>query len=343
MPDRLDLLFQTSHRLTQDAVGSLTAADLDQLRSIASGSQPSLYRARAIDALVLAAAPDAPQLLGEILGNPDEDPAVRAAAATQLARTARPEAEDLLLRGLATATNLIVRVKILGALARVGSPFSLSELDPLTRDPEPAVSRVAAFSRSVIAYRAGLSGHQVPVPDDFLEVDPKASAPLVVGRAGVEETRATLADLGNDTFGLDLSGRVGLRIDCGLTRLFLLLSEEFSRRGLAGLLRQPMLPGLIAQRAPSDGSYSVRMVLLAGPEEDKGFHVAVHRTDGGQLLFGSGAVDEEGGTFELRSVQGQGRLAALLRGRVQGSEIIFTEAASSQQVGGQLTPQPLTP
>jgi hypothetical protein len=343
MPDRLELLFQTSHRLNQEAVGSLTAADLDRLQSIVSGREPSPYRARAMDALVLAAAPVAPQLLGEILGNSDEDSAVRAAAATQLARTARPEAEDLLLRVLPAVTDLVVRVKIVGALARVGSPFSLSELDRLARDPEPAVSRLAAFSRSVIAYRAGLSGHQVPVPDDFLEVDAKTSAPLAVGPAGVEEVRATLADLRNDTFGLNLSSRVGLRIDCGLTRLFLTLSEEFTRRGLAGLLRQPMLPGLIAQRAPSDGSYSVRMVLLAGPQDDGGFHIAVHRTDGSQLLFGSGAADDEGGTFELRSVQGRGSLAAALRGRVHGSEIIFTEAASSQQVVGQLAPQPLTP
>jgi HEAT repeats len=345
MPDRLDLLFQSSHRLNEEAVRSLTPADLDQLRSIASGSQPSPYRARAMDALVMAATPDVSQVLGDILGNSDEDPAVRAAAATQLTRTGRPEVEDLLLRGLPTATDLVVRVKIAGALARVGSPFALSELDRLADDPEPAVSRLAAFSRSVIAYRAGLSGHEVPVPapDDFLEVDAETSEPLVVGPAGAAETRATLADLGNDTFGLDLSRRVGLRIECGLTRLFMTFSEEFARRGVAGLLRQPMLPGLIAQRAPSDGSYSVRMVLLAGPQDDGGFHIAVHRTDGSQMLFGSGATDAEGGSFELRSVKGRGSLAAVLRGRIQSSEIVFTEAASSQLVGGQVTPQPLTP
>jgi HEAT repeat protein len=345
MPERLDLLFQTSHRLSEEAIRSLTATDLDQLRSIASGGEPSPYRARAMDLLVMAATPDLPQLLAEILGNADEDPAVRAAAATQLARTGRPQVEDLLLRSLPTATDLVVRVKIVAALARVGSPFSLVELDRLTGDPEPTVSRLAAFSRSVIAYRAGLSGHELPVPapQDFLEVDVESSAPLVVGPAGVQETRATLADLRNDTFGLDLSSEAGLRIECGLSRLFLTLSEEFVRRGLAGLLRQPMLPGLIAQRAPSDGSYSVRMLLLAGPQEDGGFHIAVHRTDGSQMLFGSGAEDEEGATFELRSVRGKGSLPALLRGRVQGFKIVFTEAAAAQRVGGQSTPQPLIP
>jgi hypothetical protein len=343
MPDRLAAMFQTSHRLDEGAIKSLTAADLDQLRSIASGGEPSPYRVRAMDVLVMAATPDVPQVLDEILANPAEDRSLRAAAATQLARTGRPEAEDLLLRRLTTATDLIVRIKIVGALARVGSRFSLPELDRLARDPEPAVSRLAAFGRSVVAYRAGLPGHEVPAPDDFLKVEAERSAPVLVGRAGLEETRATVASLRNDTFGVNLSTRVGLRIDCGLTRLFLTLSEEFVRRGVAGLLKQPMLPGLVAQRAPSDGTYSVRMVLMAGPQEKRKFHISVHRTDGTQIMFGSGAADDQEGTFELRSVRGRGSLAAILRGRIHGSEIVFTEAASSQQMSGQSAPKPLIP
>jgi HEAT repeats len=345
MPDRLGLIFQTSHRLNEESLKSLTAVDLDRLRSIASGAEPSPYRTRAMEALVMAATPDVPQVLAEILGNRGENPAIRAAAASQLARTGRPEAEDLLLRWLPTATDLVVRVKILGALARVGSRFSLSELDRLARDPEPAVSRLANFSRSVVAYRAGLPGHEVRVPSqgDFLKVDPARSAPFAVGRAGVEEIRATLVSLGTDTFGLNLSTRVGLRIDCDLTRLFMTISEDFARRGVAGLLKQPMLPGLIAQRAPSDGSYSVRMILLAGPQENGRFHVAMHRTDGTQMMFGSGRADDEGATFELRSVRGRGNVAAILRGRLHGSEIVLTEAASAQRVTEQSAPKPLTP
>lgn len=345
MPDRLDLLFQTGHRLDEQAVGSLTSNDLDQLRSIASGAEPSPFRARAMDALVMAGTPDVADVLGEILENPRQDPAVRAAAATQLARTGRTEVEDILLRSLPATTDLVVRLKIVAALARVGSPFSLSEIDLLTHDPEPGMSKLATFSKSAIAYRAGLPGHEVPVPatGDILDVDTESSVPLAVGPAGPDETRATLASLRNDTFGLNLSSRAGLRIDCGLTRLFLTVSEDFARRGVAGLLRQHMMPGLIVQRAPSDGSYSVRMVLLTGPTDNRGFHIALYRADGNQLMFGSGAADLEGATFELRSVRGRGTLGAALKGRLQGSEIVFTEAASSRQVADPSAPQPLTP
>src|SRR5262245_33984153 len=150
MQDRLGVMFQTSHRLDEETVKSLTAADLDRLRSIVSGGEASPHRVRAMDALVMAATPDVPQLLDEILANSAEDPSVRAAAASQLARTGRPEAEDFLLKRLADTKDLIVRIKIVGALARVGSRFSLSEFDRLARDPEPAVSRLAAFGRSVV-------------------------------------------------------------------------------------------------------------------------------------------------------------------------------------------------
>jgi hypothetical protein len=323
--------------LDHDAVLALTAADLDRLRSIASGADASPYRARALDALVLAAAPDLPALLGEIVGNRDEDTATRAAAATQLARSIGPAAEGLLLRALPAAAHVVVRVKITGALARVGGVASLPWLDRLAGDPEPAVSRMAAFGRSVISYRLGLPGHEVPTPDDFLTVDAERSGPIAVDRAGAEEAGATLASLRNDTFGLALSTRRALRIECGLNRLVLMFSEDFARRGADSPLRQPTVPGLIAQRAPG-GSYSVRLVLLAGPQDEGGFHLAAYRTDGTQTMFGLATAD----TFELRSVPGRGSLPVLLRGRFQGPEVIFTAATSAQRVTNQSTPRELT-
>jgi hypothetical protein len=342
MPDRLDAMFQTSHRLDGAVVGSLTAADVDRLREIVSGARPSPFRVRAMEALVVAATPDAPQLLGVVVADPGEDPAVRAAAASQLAGTGRPEAEDLLLRALPAAAPVVVRAKIVGGLARVGSRFSIPELDRLADDSEPAVSRLATFGRLVISYRAGLPGHEVPppAPDDFQEVDARESTPVLVGRSGVEETAATLASLRTDTFGLSLSGRVGLRIECGLARLVVTFSEDFLRRGAAGPLRQPMMPGLVAQRAP-DGTYSARMVLLAGPQDDGGFHIAVYRTDGNQMMFGLGTPDREGARFDLRSVRGRGNVPVLLRGRIQSSEIVFTAAASSPRVTEKSAPRPL--
>jgi len=250
----------------------------------------------------------------------------------------------LLLKRLAVTRDLIVRIKVVGALARVGSRFSLSELDRLARDPEPAVSRLAAFGGSVVAYRLGLPGHEVPVPapDNFLKVERDRLAPVLVGRTGPEETRITLAGLRHDSFGLNLTTQVGFRIDCGVTRLFLTLSEEFVRRGVAGVLKQPMLLGLVAQRAPSDGTYSVRMVLLAGPQDKGKFHISVHRTDGTQMMFGSGTADDLQGRFELQSLRGRGNMAAILRGVVHGSEIVITEAGSSQLMSGQSAPKPLT-
>lgn len=343
MTDRLDLIFQSSHRLTEEAMASLTAADVERLRSIASGDEPSLYRAHAMDALARVAIPDVVPVLAEIVGNTDEDAAIRATAAMQLARTGSPEAEDVLLRNLSTATDLVVVLRLLSALARIGTVFSLSELDQVVRDRQPAVSQLAAFSRSVIAYRAGLTGYEVPAPaaEDLLELDREHAAQIMVGRASAHEIRATLADLRHDDFGVALSNSVGLRIECGLTRLFMTVSDDFVRRGLDGILRRPMVPALVAQRAPSDGSYSIRMILLAGPDGDGKFHVALHRTDGYPVMFGGGVADDEGARFELRSVRGRGSFAAVVRGRLHGSEIVFTEAASSRRLTGQSAPEPL--
>jgi HEAT repeats len=346
MQNRLEELFAATHRLNKAVVGQLTSTDLDDLRSIASGRRVSAHRIRALEALVLAAPSDAAQVLADVLADPQNDPGLRAAAASQLARTGSPSAEDVLLRNLESATDVTVRTKIIGGLARIGSTFSIEVLDRLTSDSEPAVSRLAAFSRRVIAYRGGLHGYSVPAPgqDEYLRIDVATSAPLVAGIAGEEEARATFADIGPGAgaFSLDLSSQHALQIECGLTRMLLAPSEQFVRRGVAGLLRRPMLPALIAQRAPSDGSYSVRMVVLAGPEDGGIFHIAVYRTEGTLTMFGLGAKDDEGATFELRSVQARGNHASLVRGRLQSSAIVFTEAAVGTRIEGQSSPQPLT-
>jgi hypothetical protein len=341
MPDRLDDIFQTSHHLAAETVAALTPEDLDRLRTIATEPGPS--RIPAMNALVAAGVPDIVGLLGEILNNSGEDPATRAASAMQLASTGRADAEDVLVGALPRASHVAVRARITSALARVGSPFCLPDLERARTDDEPAVSRLAAFAEHAVAYRNGLPGHDVPRPDpqDLLEIDGERAPEMVAGRAGAEEAGATLTSLRNDTFGLPLSRRTALRIECGPSRLVFTYSDDFLRRGVAGPLRVPTLPGLVAQRA-TDGSYASRLLLFAGPEDGESFHLALYRTDGHQVMYGLAYTDDVGAAFELRGVRLRSRssLPALIRGRIQGFEFVLTAAASTRTVTGASAPTP---
>ena len=167
--------------------------------------------------------------------------------------------------------------------------------------------------------------------------------PVVVRPASAEGRAAVLRALGTDTYGVRLWDRTGFQVECGPARLFLAWSEEFARRGAAGLSRRPMLVGLVAQRAPADASFSVRLVVLAAPAGDGRFHAAVYRGDGRQTLYGSGAVEGDGAGFELRSVKGRGNVATLLRGRVQREAVVFTEARSADRAAERGVPRPVSP
>ena len=345
MSERLDALFASSHGLDRRTLDTLALGDLDELREVARGLRESPNRSRALNAVAILAGPDAPAVLGEVLNAPDEDPGLRAVAAASLARSGLPEAETILLDALPTATSLLVRARIAAALGKVGTVFSLDELEALADDPEPAVRQQAAFSRVLAAYRIGIPGIQTPAPepDQILELETGSEVPFAIRQASREETGAAMTALSGDTFGVDLSDRAGFQIECGPARMFLVLSEDLARLGAAGMSRRSMVAGLVARRAPADGSLSVALVVLAGPQGDGGFHVAVYRGDGRQSLYGSGTVHGDGGDFELRSVKGRGNVAAFLRGRIQRQAVAFTEARSAARTTERGVPRPLEP
>jgi len=304
-----------------------------------------------MEALAATSTPEAPEVpeaevLGEVLASESEGVPVRASAAMLLGQLGSRKAEDALLANLSMATDTTLRARIAKALAKVGSVHSIRVLTELAQDPEPIVRSQASFSRSVIAYRLGLSGFELPVPSapEMLEVDPSNSLPLKIEPASAEEIRATLSSLGGDTYGLMPSEEVGYRIECGPRRMVLALARDFVQRNITALaMKRYMFFGLIARRSPVDGSFSVSLLLFEWPSDEDRFYVAAHRTDGKQLLFGPGVTDSDAATFELNAVSGRGSKAVLVRGRLQGPAISITEALCSQSIAEQEAPGRMPP
>jgi hypothetical protein len=343
MTNRLDEIFSRSHKLDRSSLEALEQRDFQGLRSMTLGEKGSPNRIRAMEALVITGAPEAPEVLDTVVRDTSADAYLRASAATQLGRVDQPEAEGILLNQLPTVTESLVQMSIVKALTRVGSVASLDALARLAReDPDPAVRRQASFSCSVVAYRNGLSGYELPVPtaSEILKLDPSSALTVTFGRASAEETQATLASLGDDTYGLTLSNEEGYRIECGTLRMLLCLNADLAQRGITALTEKgTMLLGLVAQRSSIDGSFSTRLLAFAWTATQGHFNLAVYRTDGQQLLFGSGVVDDGGATFDLNAVGGTGSKAVLLRGRLQGPIISIVEALSSRFTIGQKVPK----
>lgn len=344
MLDRIRQLFYGSHSIDRRAVKECSPDEIDRLRAIVRGEEASQHRARAFAALTATGAEDVPEILAEVLDREDEDVAFRSVAATQLGRYGGPEAERFLVRSLPGARHLVLRTKIAAALGRAGTRNSLGALERLARgNYEAPVRRQSAFALALIAHREGIRGHEVAPPADseFLQ-PPREMIPFAIRRADSGEVQTVKDSLARNTYGINLAEEVAFRFKCGRTQHLLALNSEHVRGDFTGVaVERPILFGLVAQRAPEDGSYSVARLVLAGPAARGQIYIAVYRTDGTLVHFGRGWAVGEAGEFGLTSVNARGNVALEVHGTFRGSELVFTETRVAADVNVPSTPERL--
>lgn len=340
MADRIEQILMAEHGLAPGVASGLRADDLRQLRAAAlDRRQP--YRGRAMEALVAAGDQRAAKLLQDVLLSADEDPDVRAAAAGHLGRLGTGTE-----RALATALGDAppqAQFRIADALARVGGRKALPALESLEREAEGQLREQAAFARTVIAHRHGLSGHEPPVPPAkrLLKVPRDRSVRITVAETPPDERARALASLGPKPYGLSVAPDLAPLLECAGEHLLPVLARKVQSPEVEAMRTRPMLAGLVALRAQVDGSYSVRWLVLSWPG-DGAIHVALHRPSGRQVLYGE-ATEEGGGlAFTLRSVKGRGQVPVEISGRVERG-LDITKGRTGSVTAESQSPAPLEP
>src|SRR5258706_601340 len=115
----IERLFHANHRVDRDSVRVLTSQDVDTIRAMVLGKQDCAGRIRAIGIFAATGHPDAPDVFSTVLDDQQAETAVRATAATYLARVAGPKAEGVFLNSLTRASDPLLRVKLVAALGRI--------------------------------------------------------------------------------------------------------------------------------------------------------------------------------------------------------------------------------
>jgi hypothetical protein len=345
MAKRIDEILHDEHGIDPRVLQALTPDDLQRLGTAALDREEQ-HRVRALDALVTAGAPEAGDILARILRARREDAAIRAAAAAQLGRMPGAETERVLLKVLPTATEPTLRIEIAAALAKIGGPESVDALGKLVEASDGATRRQAGFARSLIAYRHGIAGFELPAPqaDEILELDRERAIPFTISRAPLRETVIAFASIAQVTYGVRLSRELAYSIECGPERMLLAFDAELFGQDVTKAARaRPLLIGLLAQWAPADGTYSVRWLVLSAPEDRSRVQLSVHRPSGIRVLFGSAQLEGTSARFELRSVRGPGAVAVDIRGRLERTRVRFDEALSAEVRIARESPVPLEP
>ena len=344
MANPLDELLRHKHGASRELLAALRPEDLDRARDAAM-EHGNPDRIKAIDLLVSARAAGTDALLVTILRNREESSAVRAAAAGQLGRL-RPntQPENVFLGLLQDTEDPAIRMQIAGALGRIGTTEAIEPLGRLVERSEGAVKLQADFARSVIAARYGVSGYDLPAvdPREALPLDSNRARPFTFESAPLEEALVGWNNIGADSFGLRPEPESSHVVQCGPARMLVGLNPEgVHGDSTSSLTSRPFILGLVADRSPEDGSYSVRWLLLSWPGEKASLvSLALHRPSGDRILQGTLKIGLKRGEFELRSVRRPGGVPVLLRGRFADNVMRITEALSEPIATARRSPTP---
>ena len=320
--ERIDEVFWSKHGLDDRAVGTLTDEEVARIEAIVRGRVESPDRVRAFDVLAAARGVGALGALSEAARDESLDPAVRAAAIGHLGRIGGRDAEGILAGLLSETKESSLRMRVALALAKAGGPDVLPAFEKFVDESEPHVRRRAEFARSVLAYRHGIAGYELPTPsfEDLTPYPQEDGFTVRSERASLQEAATALADLGRDSYGLQLARDNIHGIDCGPTRMVLALDEVAAKAMLSTRDDRPRILGIVGQQSPEDGSYSVKWLVFSTPDKEE-TQVSVHRQTGEPVLFGSAGGKRGTARFALSAVVAVGNPSATVEGDFEGGRL----------------------
>jgi hypothetical protein len=328
MTERIDQLIASKEGLDPDQLAALDDDDRqDALSRALDPSDPN--RVRALELVAHSDPAEIVQAAGALLADPAVDAEILAAGVL-LAATAG-ELATLVIQGAAAATDPTVAFAAWRAAQQIGSGNDLPLLQNLASAAGGIVGDQAAFSLSVIAYRAGVGGFELPVPasDSLLEIASTAATTTIdVSAAGSEDFALLMQLSGAELYGVSVTQETSTAIDCGGQHMLVALDSSFVAAAPDRLTQGPALAGLIALLDPLGTGYSVSSLILSWPA-DTGFNVAAHRPDGPQLYYGLGEVTADTASVSLRAVGRQGAVPITASASLTAAGLELTEASSA--------------
>ena len=151
----LNRLFSSKHTLPRELLTALDTEDLQVLRQAARGAMLPERRVQALAALAFIQDPEGCEVAGDVLANDQEEPILRAVAASNLGLCPPEVSEQRLIAGLSVSDE-VVRVKVIKALGQIGSERGLAALDQLSGVGADFVDKQLRLAKALISYRLGL-------------------------------------------------------------------------------------------------------------------------------------------------------------------------------------------
>lgn len=254
--------------------------------------------------------------------------------ALSLAAGIGSDAVPIVLEAIATFQDPMVSLAGWRTLQQVASGEQLPIVEAEAPPAEDVVGNQAAFALSVIAYRAGIGGFELPVPDkaDFLEVEEEEETFSVSQSEVSEEDFEKLERLpSGERYLVIPTSESTTAIDCGEDHMLLCVDPGVQGEIPSRLLQGPTLAGVVLLLDPLGLGFSPRYLVFTWPDEEGGFHLALHQPDGTQMYYGHAESEEV-----TESEATVGLFSALDQPGVERTAITVSADPSGVTLGGDL-------
>jgi hypothetical protein len=218
---------------------------------------------------------------------------------TALSLAGAAESDTIVSLVAATAANTqdpLIGLAAWRTLQQIAGIEHFEELQAIAPQPGDVVGDQAAFALSVIAYRGGQSGFELHVPNDleFLAVGSDEDSLLSISQSPVDDADFERVQrlAAGELYLLSPTPSATTALDCDINHMLLCMNPDEQDSAPGGLLQTPALAGIVVLLDSLGLDYSVRYLVLTWPDDEGGFHVALHQPDGAQAYYGHAKSEE---------------------------------------------------
>ncbi|MCP4231316.1 MAG: HEAT repeat domain-containing protein, partial [bacterium] len=294
--------------------------EVEELRKIALGEIPGIYRGqrvKAISVLALSGKQEYYEILSKMISNDEEEADIRASAAINLSLVPAEYAEPKLIANAGIKDDLVL-VNIIKSLGRIGGEKALKALDRISDAKTGYVLKQLRFAKALVSYRLGLDRKDLSFIEGVQRRVSRKDEPdkFTMALSGSEELKGPLSRLEGIPYGIDIAADFGFKFTCGTDKWVLFIDKKVPKERLLSLINERnMLLGLFARCFKETDTYSVRYLLLTRPRGSI-FEFMFVRTDGEICYSGRGRVEHGKLAFAVYDVDRPGTAPTKVIGEI---------------------------
>jgi hypothetical protein len=277
-----------------------------RLTDIVQGRDKSLPRNIAINMLPASKVRRSVGILNKLLIDEAEEVSARHLAAVNLWKSNTPTAHKYLLKAAQKITNGEILGSVVKALGRVGDKKALDTVVAIEEGSRGLLKAQASFAASLISYRRGLEGHDLPVPTTHVPIPAGNQTRLKFTTPTQAEVDVFTSSLDREPYGIAFSKDLMHQFICAGGRCMVALNQQLSNgNALSELTGKKAMVGVLAAKNSEDGRYSATHLILSSPGTPRGkVNILVYSITGTPAWAGETiSVDVNQAKFELKTVE----------------------------------------